>query len=303
MVKIAICTVNWNGKKDTLEFLSSLSKLDTKNLEVRVFLTDGGSTDGSISAIKKQFPTVQIIEKQKNRGSAGGYNDSTKAGLAWNANFILLINNDTIIKDKNLLRDLLKTIHTDPTIGVVSPKIYFAPGFEYQKNYKKADQGNVIWYAGGSFDWQNIRAVHRGIDEVDTGHYDKVEETGFASGACMLVRREIFDKGIFWDEAGLFAYYDDNDFEERVKRAKYKLYYDGLTSIYHKVSRTGGIGSPASDYFISRNKLIFTMRYAPLRTKLAVLKEAAKLLFTGRSMQKRGVRDYFLGIRGAPKDL
>ncbi len=302
MIKIAICTVNWNGKKDTLDFLSSLKKLDTKGLEVQVFVTDGGSSDGSADAIKKQFPTTNLIEKKENRGSAGGYNDSAKAGLAWGADYILLINNDTEIKDKNLLLDLVKTIESEPNIGMVSPKLYFAPGFEYQKEkYKPSDKGNVIWYAGGSFDWKNINSHHRGIDDVDTGKYDLVEETEFVSSSCVLVSRKIYDKGIFWDE-GLFAYYDDNDFQEKVKKAGFKLYYDGLTGIYHKVSRTGGIGSPFSDYMTTRNRLIFAMRYAPLRTKIAVLREAFRLLKTGRPMQKQGVKDFLLGIRGALGD-
>lgn len=298
MIKIAICTANWNGKADTLEFLTSLRQLDTNKLATQVFVTDGGSTDGSVDEITKNFPAVQIIKKEKNRGSAGGYNDSANAGLSWGANYVLLINNDTLIKDKNLLKDLLKTIESDSTIGVVSPKIFFAPNFEYQKGYKKGDKGNVLWYAGGSFDWHNINSKHRGIDQVDTGKFDLVEETGFASGTCMLVRREIFDRGIFWDEK-LFAYYDDADWEEKVKRAGFKLYYDGLTSLYHKVSRTGGIGSDFSDYLTARNKLIFTMRYAPIRTKIAVFREGIRLLFKGRPMQKKGVRDFLLRISGS----
>lgn len=297
MAKIAICTVNWNGKKDTLEFLQSLKKLDTKGFEAKVFVTDGGSTDGSAEAIKNQFPLAQVILKSENRGSAGGYNDSAKAGLAWNADYILLINNDTLIKDQGLITDLIKTLDSDPTIGTVSPKMYFAPGFEYQKGYKKSDEGNILWYAGGSFSLQTVSSKHRGIDEADTGKYDLVEETGFTNTACILVKKEIFEKGIFFDE-NIFAYFDDNDFLERVKKAGYKLYYDGLTSLYHKVSRTAGIGSPTADYYTSRNKIIFALRYAPLRTKIAVLRETLKLLLSGRPMQKKGVLDFFIGRRG-----
>lgn len=297
MTKIAIATVNWNGKQDTLEFLDSLKKLDTKGFDVRVFVTDGGSTDESAKAIKNQFPLTQVIVKHENRGSAGGYNDSAKAGLAWGADYFLLINNDTLIKDTNLLKDLIKTMNSDPSIGTVSPKMYFAPGFEYQKGYKKTDRGNIIWYAGGHFDWKNVGAVHRGIDEVDTGNFNKVEQTDFTNTTCILVNKTVFDRGIFFDE-DLFAYFDDNDFLERVKKAGFKLYYDGLTNIYHKVSRTAGIGSPFSDYLTTRNRLIFGLRYAPLRTKFALLREALRLLISGRPMQKKGVLDFFLRKRG-----
>ena len=68
---------------------------------------------------------------------------------------------------------MLETFKISPKIGLVSPKIYFAPGFEFHKDrYKEEDLGKVIWYAGGEFDWDNIGNIHRGIDEVDQGQYD-----------------------------------------------------------------------------------------------------------------------------------
>lgn len=304
MSKIAICTVNWNGKQDTLEFIQSLKNLDTKGLDVQVFVVDGGSTDGSIQSLKGVSPNylpLNLIEKKENRGSAGGYNDGAKEALKWGAQYILLINNDTLIKDKNLLKDLVKTMQSDPMIGLVTPKIFFAPGFEYQKGQSTSkNKGNIIWYAGGTVDWKNIGSHHRGIDEVDMGKYNIVEETGFTNGACVLVRKEVYEMGIFWDEE-IFAYMDDNDFQEKVKKAGFKIYYDGLTSLYHKVSRTSGIGSEISDYYLSRNRLIFGFKYASLRTKFALLREALKSLISGRKMQKKGVLDFFLGTRGALK--
>lgn len=277
--------------------------MDSRNLEIRVFVVDGGSTDGSVEALRslKLKFQVHLISQNENRGSAGGYNDGAKQALTWGADYILLVNNDTIIKDKNLLHDLIKTTESDPTIGLVSPKIYFAPAFEYQQNYKSGDKGMVLWYAGGSFDWKNVNSIHRGIDEVDSGKYDVVEEIDFASGTCALVKNEVFARGIFWDEQNLFAYFDDNDFQEKVKKAGFKLYYDGLTDIYHKVSQTSGIGSPTSDYYISRNKLIFGLRYAPLRTKLALLRQAISYLLSGRPAQKAAVIDFFLGKWGRTK--
>lgn len=290
MTKVAIATINWNGKKDTLEFLESLKKLDTSPLVTRTFVVSNEKLEGDF----------ELIYKKENRGSAGGYNDGIKAALAWGAQFILLVNNDVLIKSSDLLLSLLTCFTDHPTAGAVSPKIYFAPGFEYKK-CKVADRGNILWYAGGDFDWNNINSSHRGIDEIDSGKYDRVEETGFVSGSAMLVKRAVFDQKIFWDE-NLFAYCDDNDFQEKMRLAGFKLFYDGKVSIYHKVSQTSGVGSPISDYYLARNRLIFGMRYAPIRTKFALLRQGATLLLIGRKAQKEGVRDFLMGKRGELKN-
>ncbi len=290
MTKIAICTVNWNNKKDTEEFLASLSQLDTKGLSIKTFVVSNQNLP------KGNF---ELLYRQKNRGSAGGYNDGIRAGLAWGADFFLLVNNDIVVKSANLLSELVATAKSHPKIGAISPKILFAPGFEFYKDrYSPKQRGHVIWYAGGQFDWNNVLAIHQGIDKIDTGQYDTVGETGFVSGSAMLVARGVVEQKILWDEE-LFAYLDDNDFQERLLRVGFSLWYDGTVSVYHKVNRTAGTGSSLSDYYLTRNRLIFGMRYTPLRTKVALLREAARLLVSGRPMQKRGVIDFFRGIRGA----
>lgn len=292
MTKAAITTVNFNRKEDTIEWLESLKRLDTKGLETRIFI---------ISNEPIKTAQAEVILKKENRGSAGGYNDGAKAALEWGADFVLMFNNDTLVKSPGLLKSLLETANSDPKIGAVTPKMLFAPGFEFHKDdYSKKNTGRIIWYAGGSFDWANVMSTHHGIDEVDNGKYNQAEETKFVNITCVLVRSEVFKQGILFDE-GLFAYFDDNDWSERLSRAGFKRYYDGRVAIFHKVSQTAGVASPVSDYYITRNRLIFTMRYAPLRSKIAVFRQGIGWLFSGRPAQKRGVWDFFLRKRGELK--
>lgn len=291
MNKIAIVTVNYHGKQDTLEFLESLNKLDTKGLEIKTVVVDNGSADDSVEAIQKFNPDLTLLQTGENLGFSGGYNRGMRYALAWGADYLLVINNDTLISDRGLLKQLLKTAQADEKIGLVSPKIHFAPGFEFQENYSLEDKGKVIWYAGGHFDWNNIHSKHRGIDEVDKGQYDLVEKSDIASGACLLLKKEVLEQAGFFDEK-LFAYYEDSDFYQRVKRAGFTIYYHGQTALYHKVSRTSGIGSPIHDYFHARNRLHFGFRYATTRTKFALLREAVKFLLLGRPMQRKGVWDF-----------
>lgn len=298
MDKVAIITINYNGKKDTLELLESLKKLQNPNnkFQIKTIVVDNASADDSVPEIKKGFPQVDILQTGTNLGYAGGYNRGLEYAQIWGADYFLLVNNDCLIKDANLVEELVETLKSDDSIGLVSPKIYFAPGFEFHKDrYKKGDEGRVIWFAGGKFDWNNIGSVHRGIDEVNTGQYDGVEESEIITGACVLIKKEVFEKIGFFNEK-YFLYFEEGDFSKRATDAGFKKYYNGNAIIYHKVSQSTGLGSPLTDYYHSRNRLIFGMEYASRRTKFALIREAIKLFIFGRRAQRLGVLDYFLGI-------
>jgi GT2 family glycosyltransferase len=297
MTKVAIVTVDYNGHKDTLELLESAKDLDTGDLEILWLVVDNGS-DTSIKETISKYPGVIWMETGKNLGFAGGFNRGMKYAKEWGADFTLIINNDTLLPDKNLLHTLLAVFVENPKAGLVSPKIYFAPSYEfYKEKYTKNDQGKVIWYAGGSFDWNNIRSVHRGIDQVDKRLFDKTEKTEFTSGCCVLVKREVLEKIGYFEEK-LFAYYEDADWIERIKKSGYEQWYVGSSYIYHKVSRTAVIGSLQTDYLITRNRLWFGMKYANAKTKFALFRETVRLLISGRSVQKEGIIDYVRGVWG-----
>ncbi|MDO8570111.1 MAG: glycosyltransferase family 2 protein [Candidatus Daviesbacteria bacterium] len=302
MVKVALITVNYNGLKDTLEFLESLQKLDTKDLEVKTIVVDNGSFDSSVPKISEKFPKIDLVQTGSNKGFTGGFNKGLEYGGAWGADYFLLINNDTEIGSSDLLKSLIKTLEKNSNAGLVAPKIYFAKGYEYQKNYEEKDLGKVIWYGGGSFDWDNVMSKHIGIDEVDSGKYDEIKETGFISGCCFLMKKEVIEKVGGFDEK-LFAYFEDNDFLQRVKSAGFQLFYNGKVFIYHKVSQTAEIGSEFADYFVTRNRLTFGFKYAKTRTKFALLRQSLGFLITGRKMQKRGVWDFFLQKKEGEKKL
>lgn len=294
MIKVALVTVNYNGKKDTLELLQSLSILQSAPYLLQTIVVDNGSDDGLVEELTECHPDVVVLQNGANKGFAGGFNRGIDYGLIWGADYFLLINNDCSIKDANLLDELIKTAKNTPKIGIVSPKIYFAPGFEFHKDrYKKTDLGKVIWYGGGSFDWDNVQGIHRGIDDVDFGQYDEIEKTDFISGACMLIKKEVFEKvGKFNED--YFLYFEDVEFQKRVDDAGYKKFYNGQVAIYHKVSQSTEAGSSLTDYYTTRNRLIFGMQYANFKTRFALLRQSLWQLLLGRSGQKKGIWDFFM---------
>lgn len=297
MEKVSIVILNFNGKLDTLDCINSFRKSSLPD-KTSIIVVDNGSSNGLVNAVLSKFPDVKILENNANLGFSQGNNVGINYAISHGADYVLIINNDTLV-DKNLLKELLKAIKSNDLIGIAVPKIYFAKGFEFHKDrYKKEELGNVIWYAGGIMDWNNVIGSHRGVDQIDRGQYETIEETDFATGNCMLVKKEVFEKVGFFDKL-YFLYYEDNDFSVRVKKAGFKIMYTPKAYIWHKnAASAGGSGSLLQDYYITRNRLFFGMRYAPLRARLALARESFKILVNGRTWQKRGVLDFYLNKLG-----
>lgn len=300
MIKVAIVILNWNRKEETLECLKSIQQLKANSYQLTAIVVDNGSTDRSVEAFRKlktKDSKLVILENKKNLGYAGGNNVGVRYALDEGADFILILNNDTIVAN-DLLVQLVKAADKYKDAGIFSPKIYFAKGFEFHYDrYKENERGKVIWYAGGIIDWNNVLGANRGVDEVDHGQYDSPTEADFATGACMFVRREVFGKIGFFDER-YFLYLEDVDFSVRTRHAGWKIMYTPKAYLWHKVGRSSGIGSDLADYYLTRNRLFFGVKYAPFRSKLALLRESLKFLVSGRRWQRRGVVDFYIVMLG-----
>lgn len=296
-VKVTIIIVNFNGKSNTLDCLESLKIMRTADFQTGTIVVDNASTDDSVKVIAQSFPEVKIIENKENLGFAEGNNVGIKKALADEVDFVLLLNNDTLVSER-LLVEMVKVVSSDSAIGIVSPKIYFAPGYEFHKQrYTKSELGKVIWFAGGKIDWQNMHGVHLGVDEVDHGQFDRQKEIDFATGCCFLARAQVFKKVGLFDKK-LFLYEEDLDFSIRIKHAGYKIVYVPKAFLWHKNAGSSGSGSLLHDYYITRNRLVIGLRWAPWRTKVALLKESVQHLVSGRLGEKWGIRDFYLGRLG-----
>lgn len=299
MKHIFISILNFNGEKNTFECLDSLRSLDAKNFKLTIIVVDNASEEklNIENGFLGKIPLI-VIKSDKNLGFSGGQNLGIKYALSNGADYVLILNNDTYV-DKNFIEELLRVAEEDERIGILSPKIYFAPGFEFHKNrYSKKEQGKALWYAGGEMDWQNVIGHNRGVDEVDQRQFDKTEETDIATGCCMLVKREVFDRvGMFDDK--YFLYYEDADLSMRARDKGFKIMYVPKSLIWHKnAGSAGGSGSILQDYYITRNRLIFGFRFASIRSKLALFRESLLILLKGRKWQRRGVIDFYLGRLG-----
>lgn len=294
MPNIFVSIINYNGNKDTLLCLKSLEELKIEGFRLEVIVIDNGSKN-VFEVVQNEFKNfkLHILKSDKNLGFSGGQNLGIKYALGKKADYVVVLNNDVLL-DKYLILELLKTFEIKKNAGLVSPKIYFVKGYEFHKDrYEDKDLGKVFWYAGGIMDWQNVIGSHRGVDEVDKGQYDKLEKTDFVSGCCVMIKKEVFETVGFFDD-NYFLYYEDNDLCQRAKKIDFECYYQPKAILWHlNAGSSGGSGSTLHDYFITRNRLLFGFKYALPRTKLALFKEAFRLMIFGRKWQKKGIIDYF----------
>lgn len=293
--EVYIIVLNWNGKDDTLECLKSLEKINYRNYKIVV--VDNSSEDDSVSEIRRQFSNVKIIENKENLGFSGGNNVGIKYAINNGAHYVLLINNDTTV-EKDFLNELVGIGESDEKIGVLGSKIYF---------YSEPSR---IWFAGGKVNWLKNKGTHIGLDQIDSGQYDKIKEMDYLTGCCLLIKREVIEKiGVLSED--YFLYYEDTDFSLRAKNADYKIVYVPKSKIYHKISRSTKPGSSNYVYYHSRNGLTMAKRTGSLLNKIVLypyciflfLKQIIKIVFVPQKKEwafavLKGERDFLLGKMG-----
>jgi GT2 family glycosyltransferase len=290
--RVWLVILNWNGLQDTLECLESCEKLSYPN--VQKLLVDNGSTDGSASVVRKRFPDVEVIETGCNLGFAGGNNVGIRHALENGADFIWLLNNDTVV-EPDALSALVAVMEGERTAGMVGSKIRYH------------DAQNRLWYAGACLDQHfPYRCGHRGLNEEDRGLYDDVGETGYVTGCSLLVRRELIEHIGLLDE-GLFLYFEDTDWGARARLSGWKLLYAPCSLVLHKASASlGGMESPRMSYYLARNLLYFVRKNYPgtlfrafgfdLMQNVVVMAKKGRMSAAGWAL--RGMVDFLRGRTG-----
>jgi GT2 family glycosyltransferase len=228
---------------DTLECLDSLQKIAYPNYAIVV--VDNGSKNNDAEIIKRKFGAfVFVIEEEKNLGFAGGCNEGIRWALRFGANYVLLLNNDTVV-DSNFLLELVNFAQKDVQIGLVGPKICY-----YEQPYR-------IWCAGGRINfWTGITTLI-GRDEIDDGRFDCFGEVDFVTGAALLIKEETIRQIGLLNEL-YFAYYEETEWCTKARKARLKVVYVPKARVWHKTHKREP--SELEMYYMTRNRFIFVKR-------------------------------------------
>ena len=277
----AIVILNWNGEKYLQQFLPVLIEHTTLP-GVEIIVSDNASTDSSLSLLKDKFPTIRTIVFDKNYGFAGGYN---KALALLEADYFVLLNSDVEVTP-GWLNPLLEYMDMHEKVAACQPKIL---------SYANRSTFEHAGAAGGYIDrfgFPFCRGRVLGLAEEDKGQYDSITDIFWATGACLLIRSNLYRKvGGLDDE--FFAHMEEIDLCWRLKSRGYRIVCIPDSSVFHVGGGALDYESPHKTYLNFRNNLLMLYKNLP-----------ARLL--EKTMRWRTVFDYAaavqLFITGKPKN-
>jgi GT2 family glycosyltransferase len=241
---VAAIVLNYRRPDDTLECLASLGR-DVYPDRTSILL-DFGSGESELAAILQSFPWVQVISLPENRGYAGNNNVGIRAAMERGVEWILLLNEDTVL-DPHCLSRLVETGESDIRNGILGPLVC------------RDDQPHLIQSAGGvlSRRWES---VHLARNEADRGQFPQPHEVDFVTGCAILLRRQVVERIGLLDER-FFLYWEETDLCLRARRAGWRIVNVPRAKVRHKGATQDDKPSPKVVYFMTRNRLLLMSKH------------------------------------------
>ncbi len=234
--RVAIVVLNYNGLDDTLKCLESLRVLRTS---VDVILVDNASkVDPSVDALKI-YPSAHYVRTERNLGYAGGNNRGIDRALALGADYVLILNNDTVV-EPDIVARLLHVVAGDRTIGIVGPVVNFM------------DEPDAVMTDGVAFNPGPGTEFFRRIP-VPTDVPGRFLDVDIVNGCCMMIATAVIKAVGTFDES-FFIVHEEADLCLRARRAGFRCVVLGESLVRHKGSSAfERSGRQLQRYFDARN--------------------------------------------------
>jgi GT2 family glycosyltransferase len=280
MMKFAVVILNWNGKALLEKFLPSVMAYSE---EAQVYVADNASTDDSVAFLEKKYSQVKIIRNQDNYGYAKGYNEALKSV---SEPYWVLLNSDVEVTE-NWLKSPLALFESDSQIAAIQPKLL---------DYKNKSFFEYAGAAGGFIDKYGFPFCRGRIFstlEKDNGQYEQIEDIFWASGACLFIRKSVFEQLGGFDE-DFFAHQEEIDLCWRIQNENLKIKYTPDSVVYHVGGATLKEGSPQKTFLNFRNSLFSLLKNHPKKGLFGVV-------FIRLCLD--GIAGVFFMLQGKPKHV
>ncbi|MBQ9202530.1 MAG: glycosyltransferase family 2 protein [Bacteroidales bacterium] len=251
MSSVAVIILNWNGQTLMEHYLPSVLA-HTRGDGIEVVVADNGSTDGSVDWLQTQYPGLRLVLLDRNYGFAEGYN---RAVEAVEAEYVVLLNSDIEVAE-GWLEPLVGYMDSHPEVAACQPKILSDRNREYFEHAGAA--GGFIDRLGYPF----CRGRIQSLVEKDRGQYDSVADIFWATGACLMIRREDYLQAGGLD-ADFFAHMEEIDLCWRLRLAGRRLVCLPESQVFHLGGGTLNAQNPRKTFLNFRNNLLMLYKNLP----------------------------------------
>lgn len=248
--KVALVILNWNGLKHLRQFMPSVMSSVYPDLDI--IIGDNASTDGSVEFIRKEYPSIQVIQNDDNYGFTGGYNRVLEKV---EADYFILLNSDVEVSPE-WIQPVIQLMESDPLIAAAAPKI---------RAYNQRTHFEHAGAAGGFIDTYGYPFCRGRIFyeiEKDNGQYQQSGEVFWATGAAMFVKKKCWQEAGGFDER-FFAHMEEIDLCWRLKNMGYKVMYCAESEVFHFGGGTLNVENPFKTYLNFRNNLLLLSNNLP----------------------------------------
>jgi len=243
---LSILIVSYNTWGLLKDCLRSIFK-NTEGLIYEVIVVDNNSTDGSPQMIQEMFPQVLLLSNKENLGFSCANNQGYSHSKG---EHLLFLNSDTLVLEGAItkMNDYLKA---HPQVGIVGPKILnnqHQPTRSYMRflNIKSLFLGSK--YFKLFFDVERYR-MHFSLYD-----FSSIQQVPWVSGACLMVKRNIFQEAGLFDER-YFLYLEDMDLCLQVEKLGYRIVYLPTAEIVHLFGGSSSRTEPLSQ--VHKNSMAY----------------------------------------------
>lgn len=247
--RVFILVLNWNSPQDTVECVESLLSITYPVYDILII--DNGSTDDSDFLLRTKYPKVRFIQTGSNLGYAGGNNVGIKYALDEGAEYIWILNNDTIVQ-QDALSQMIKTTMSDDAIGMVGSKIFYY------------SDPNLIWCVGGG----NFDLEHGGITSLvgcmqkDSGQFKHLKDIDYVAGTSLLCSKKLIEKiGMIPEE--YFLYFEETAWNIAARKAGLRTVVAEQSVVWHKVKTGEERLNVNFVYYMTRNRFLLMRKVNP----------------------------------------
>jgi GT2 family glycosyltransferase len=242
--RVVLVILTFNCAPQARRCLQSLDKLAYSNAAILV--VDNDSADDIAGIVRTEFPHVAFLQSGANLGYTGGNNLGIEQALAQGADYVLVLNPDTVLLNPQFLTEMVAYCEAQPQTGIAGPRVFLRSSAQVQ-NTVLYPPG--LWRSLFNWIWYRLNPKAYFLSR------ERVVDAEVLNGVCVLLRaRCLREAGLF--DADIFMYIEDADLDYRARAAGWRVQYLPIDSVVHE-QKTGGYHMTSLVSFLLRRNSVY----------------------------------------------